>query len=183
MPRKKPDAAGVPAASPPAPKTTKATPGRHAHKGAPSDKSILDAHGLEPILEAIESGKWLSQIAQEIGVPKRRLHEWIGETDERANAVKASRMEAGHAFTLKAERVLLDLEKDATNAEVQKARELKSHYHWMAERMNRNAYGTQTVVEIRTDASDLSDAQLEAEIATKLAAAAVGGAPLGTRLQ
>jgi hypothetical protein len=182
MPRKKPDAAGVPAASPPSAPVKKA-PVRLDRNGQPSAKSILDAYGLEPILEAIEAGKWLAQIAQDIGIPKRRLHEWIGETDERANAVKLSRSEASHAFTEKAERVLVDLPDDATNAQITKARELKSHYHWMAERMNRNVYGTQTVVELRTAASDLSDAQLEAEIATKMAAAAVGGAPLGTRLQ
>lgn len=159
MPRKKPAAA--PVAAP-----------------APTAAQTLDALGIEAILDMIEEGKWLKQIATAIGVNRRRLHEWINEDATRRQAVATARVEAAHTFTMKAEQVLLDLEADATAATIAKARELRSHYHWMASRMNPKDYGDRQTVEILTPADKLSDEEIEKELAARL-----GGVPIGTVLQ
>jgi hypothetical protein len=198
MPRKRPDAAAPAAASPESEiaklrrervqriadkafatvaKKRKASPG-----GGPSVKSMLDDLGLEPILEGIEAGKFISTIAEGLGIERRTLNRWIDETDERRNAVKTARIEAGHAYALKAQDALLALTSDATQADIAKARELASHFRWMASRMNRAEYGDQQVIELRTSVADLTDEELDREIARK-AGILSGALPAGTVLQ
>lgn len=187
MPRKKPDAAAPAAASPApaAPPRKRRPPNGCAGTDVKSAKMILDELGIDAILDKIEAGQPVLKIAAELGITRRRLNEWVDETDEKRSAVRAARIEASHAYALKAEEVLTSLASDSTQADIAKARELASHYRWMAKAISPADYGDRQTIEVKTpEVADMTDEEIDREVAKKAAALARAGLmPAGTVLQ
>jgi hypothetical protein len=133
---------------------------------APAFVAKIEAFGGETaIIERIAAGDYLQAIAEKIGVATTSFYHWAFATPEREKLVKEAQRLAGTADAAKAEKILHDLPRDATPAEIARARELASHYRWSAKMRDRKTYGDQQEVTVRTEAADLTDEQLDAEIA------------------
>ncbi len=139
---------------------------------AERNAQLIAAYGEEAMLEAIEGGMSLTKLAAEIGLARhRQLREWIKRDPERQKRFWAACEASAESFADLAQQVLFDLKSGATHAEVQRARDLASHYRWEAKMRNRAKYGDQQVIEVRETVQDMSDEQLDREIAARTARA------------
>jgi hypothetical protein len=70
-------------------------------------------------------------------------------------------------------KVIEDLKPDATTAEFQRARELAHHHRWQAKMRDRKRFGDQQEITVVTPVSEMSDEQIDREIAAAQAQLAV----------
>lgn len=153
-----------------------ATP-RKAREDLVYDNQLrIDEFGLDRILDLIEEGMFLSDVAREIGVDRRRLYHWIEADADRKAAVEAARLESGHADARRAEHVLKALRADSTPSEVARARELAQQYRWAAKMRNRKVYGDQQVVEHVDTVAEMSDEAIRSQLEQLLEKAKAAGA-------
>ena len=69
-----------------------ATPRKRPEDLVYNNQLRIDAFGLDRILDLIEEGLFLTEIAKEIGVGRRRLHHWINADADRKAAIDEARM-------------------------------------------------------------------------------------------
>ena len=141
-----------------------ATPRKRPEDLVYNNQLRIDAFGLDRILDLIEEGMFLTEIAKEIGVGRRRLHHWISADADRKAAVDEARMESAHADARRAEDVLKALGPDSTPSEVARARELAQQYRWAAKVRNRRVYGDQQVIEHVDTVAEMSDEAISSQI-------------------
>lgn len=99
----------------------------------------IDALGLVALCERIGAdGESLTAIARSLKVAVSTLTYWIGADETRARAVAEARQASAETYAARAEQVLLGAE---TPPEIQRARELASHYRWMASKRAPALYG------------------------------------------
>lgn len=103
--------------------------------------------GIDAIAQMIAEGNNLRQIAEEIGVSKSYLADWIAADKGRTARARESRQLVAEDADYKAEKILLDLPKDATGAQIAQARELASHYRWRAKAFCPRDYGDKQEIE------------------------------------
>ena len=134
---------------------------------APKPKIDVAGHTTEELCELIMDGIMLTQIARDWCVSKAALLDWIAADEDRAMRVREARSIAGHSWDEMAVKALDDLPKDATPAQITKARELASHYRWRASKISPPyADKSHSIVESTIkQAKPLSDLEALAEIA------------------
>ena len=86
----------------------------------------------------IEDGDSLTHIAESLGVKVSTLTMWIARDDERSARARESRIAAASAY---ADLALKTLQEARDPFEVQRAREIASHYRWQASKANPAGYG------------------------------------------
>jgi len=124
-------------------------------------------HTTDELCELIMDGIMLTQIARQWGVSKYALLKWIAADEDRAAKSREARSISGHSWDEMAVKAISDLPKDATPAEITKARELASHYRWRASKISPPyADKSHSIVEATIkQAKPLSDLEALAEIA------------------
>lgn len=128
----------------------------------PVSRNILDATGLEKIVEMITEGKAYRYIARELGVGTSRLVAWIDVDAERAQACARARLLAAQAF----EELAAEVIEDASDMfELSKAKELASHYRWRAKAANPKYYGDKVDVNATMDIRTVSDEAIAKQLA------------------
>jgi hypothetical protein len=121
--------------------------------------------GEEVILDRIADGTYMNALACEIGVATTSFYHWAFATPEREKLVKDAQRLAGTADAAKAEKILSDLPRDASPAEIVRARELASHWRWQAKMRDRATYGDQSELLVKTEVSGMTLDEIEAELA------------------
>lgn len=98
------------------------------------------------------------------------MSRWLASDSERSARAREARISAAQVWDEKAETVLEDKEVD-----IQRARELASHYRWRASKINPREYGDKLQVDNTHTVLNLSDeeirrraARIEAELAAAL---------------
>jgi hypothetical protein len=123
----------------------------------------LAAHSTDELCALIETGKSRAKIAKLWGCTRRQIQLWIEADPVRGERERQARQAAGEDAVDKAEKVLLDIPKNGTVAEVAQARELAQHYRWLASKLN-PAYADKLAVThaMELDPDKMTDAQLAA---------------------
>ena len=121
--------------------------------------SKLDAIGIDVICDRITEGESQAKIARDIGINPSHLSRWLGQHSARAHE---ARHQSADASADRAESVLIDAEQNSI--EITRARELASHYRWMASKRRPAEYGDRIQQDINATVA-LSIDQVEAEIA------------------
>jgi transposase-like protein len=119
-------------------------------------------HGLteDQVLQRIEAGESINQIAATLGVNRSNLWRWLEADSQRSARAKSSRMISAQAWEEKAEDVL----KDADNPfALAKARELAHHYRWRASKIS-PAYGEKIQTEHSGTVEVVSKEQRDAAV-------------------
>lgn len=104
-------------------------------------QQILDDLGIDAVCELIEADMSYQAIADLLGLSVGSLANWLSADPERFARARASRQTSAAACDDKAERVLVELPRDATPAQVARARELAQHYRWRAKSRDPQQYG------------------------------------------
>jgi hypothetical protein len=123
----------------PAKKKSTASAKRPSAKVWPRDAIAL--LGEDGLCDRVDAGESVNQVAVSIGVTRRSLWDWIDAEPTRSARVREALKNSAAEYDDKAEKVLLDLPRDATPAEVARARELAQHYRWRASKRNPKKYG------------------------------------------
>lgn len=110
-------------------------------------QAYLNEIGIEIICDMIKDDMSYRDIAQELGLSKTALIDWLdGDSDRTTRARLALRFAAAEAAQ-KGENVLLELDEDASPAMIVRARELAQHYRWKAKVRNPQEYGDKQQIE------------------------------------
>lgn len=109
-------------------------------------KKILPEH-IDIICEMIVEGKSITEIAKRLNVNRMTIIEVSAKPDYSAR-VREARINAADKFAEMAEEVLSKLKPKSTMIEMQKARELASHYRWKASKLAPKRYGDKIEQEI-----------------------------------
>lgn len=128
---------------------------------APVGQQALDEKGIDWVCDQIIEGKSMRLICRELKIGIASLARWIAGNPMREARVAAARQTSADAFAEKAETVLVEAK---TKIEISRARELASHYRWMASKTNPKRFGERLEVEQHTTVTDLSDAELDAKL-------------------
>lgn len=108
----------------------------HAREAVDIEVATIQARWDE-VLGWIAEGKFPGEISRLLRVRVLKLLAFIAEDPARATAADLASQAAAEHFLAEAERVL----KEAAPQHVSRARELATHYRWLAERQNRTKYG------------------------------------------
>ena len=84
----------------------------------------------------IVEGKSLKEICKFYSVHLGSLYDYVVKTPARADAYRTALIQSAEIYAQKAEEILLNLPPGATNAEIQRAKELAWHWRWMASKRN-----------------------------------------------
>lgn len=98
----------------------------------------IDAVGLEAIVSMLLDGRYLRQIAEDIGVSKHALLDWIAAEEDRSQACARAREEASEHWDEESQRVI---EEAADDFALEKAKQLAVHYRWRAKAIAPRKYG------------------------------------------
>lgn len=136
---------------------------RPNYKPAGEATALLDAVGIEEVLNRVEEGENLSQIARSIGISRRKIGQWIkdqGAWDQCNEARKA----AAESYGDQALAVLEGLDpKTLTKAELARAREIAQHKRWLASAVDPDTYGQRQKLDVEVSTNDMTDEQLAAK--------------------
>lgn len=97
----------------------------------------------DDIINRIESGKMLAEIARGIECPASSLLAWLDATPERSARASRARQLAAGAWDDKAER---EIEAARDPFELAKAKEKAHHYRWRATKIGGSEYRDKTVL-------------------------------------
>ena len=98
----------------------------------------IRAESIEDLCARIEDGDSLTKIAGDLGARVSMLTAWIARDPKRSARARESRISAASAY---ADLALKTLQDARDPFEVQRAREIASHYRWQAARANPAGYG------------------------------------------
>jgi hypothetical protein len=96
------------------------------------------------LLDRIEGGEMLGEIARSLGVNTASLLRWFAADAQRLARAREARASSAIAYDERAERVLLDAK---TPLDLARARELAHHYRWRSSKIAPKAYGDKVEVE------------------------------------
>lgn len=101
---------------------------------------MAEWYGLteEAILERIEDGDSLSEIAASVGKNRSMLTRWIAQDEQRSARARSVRALAAAAWDEKAE---AEIRQASDPFELSKAKELSHHYRWRASKIGHKEYG------------------------------------------
>lgn len=119
-----------------------------------TQKEIL-LENADDVIEMIRLAKTYEDIIKKYGVHWKYINWFISESDYSARAREAQ-IESAETIAAKAERALLQIEDDLTQAGVTRQRELAHHYRWLAAKKNPRKYGDST--KIQAEVKDTSGA-------------------------
>lgn len=135
-------------------------------------EAIEEAGGLDWLCDRIEAGDFQGTIARDLGFAPSRLSEWMAADAERLTRVAVARRLAAATFADKALRVLEDAR--SSPVEITRAREIASHYRWMAKMHDPGSYGEKTQIDLNAKVEHASVAQVDEEL-SKILGKAAGG--------
>jgi len=95
--------------------------------------------GFEAIISQVASGRTLSSIARELGVPRETLSNLMYRDEERGEALRAARARAADALVDDA----LDIADAADPTAIAKAKLQVETRQWIASKYNRAVYGSE----------------------------------------
>jgi hypothetical protein len=105
-------------------------------------EAVLDAIGIDDYCERIVAGKTITAVAEEIGVSRRALLNWLCADPARSLKAREARILSAAAFDDMAEKVV----QDAADAfGLAKARELAQHYRWRSAKIDPAYHDTATI--------------------------------------
>ena len=114
----------------------------------------------------ISGGKSQGQICRAEGIRHQSLSDWIAADPRRSARVREARSQSADAYADKAEDALVAADEAA---KVPQARELASHYRWMAKVRRPAEYGDTTKVDLTV--ADPTPEQVQERIARLMAKA------------
>ena len=161
----------------PVPKSRK-TKIRHNRKGEGAAR--IAAYSLEQICSDLSAGISMTDIAQkQIGVDITTLSRWLSSDPQRSACARAARISAAAAWDEAAATVIKEAK---SKFQLDKARELASHFRWRASKLAPKEYGDRVAHEHEGEVVVLTPEQrrlrIEALIAkVTLPSAAVSHAP------
>lgn len=123
-----------------------------------------------PILRAIENGALISEIARQLDRDNSEVVRYLAQPQRATRAREARRLSA-ITWDEKAQQVIQALPKDATPAQMLKARELASHFRWRAKCIAPQDYGDRPSLDAEAEAA--RQAQALGPDAARLAVAGV----------
>jgi hypothetical protein len=129
----------------------------------PTARDALDRLGLESICDRIREGQSVNEICRSIEISASAFWRWIEADAERSARVRVSRTASAAAMEEKAETVLLDKQ-----MEIQRARELASHYRWAAKVRNPREYGEKLELTGEMTIQNLTSEEVEARASALL---------------
>lgn len=135
---------------------------------ASNTAELVDAFGVDTICDLLCDGHLMAEIAAHIGVSPWAMRTYLENRPEAKAQVRAARVIGAESYVRKAEQVLED---SRNGLEIHRARELASHYRWMAKAMDRSGYGDHIEVTQTDDPAKLKDDELDRRIARLLAKA------------
>lgn len=98
----------------------------------------------EQILQRIEDGESISEIAQTFGVNRSTLWRWLEAEPQRSARAKLSRIISAEAYDEKAIEVI---EMASDPFELARGKELAHHYRWRASKIDPRGYGDRQQIE------------------------------------
>jgi len=127
----------------------------------------LDAMGIDAICAEIAGGTSQSQFARDNGIAPQTFVDWIAADAVRSARIREARSLSADAYADKAEDVLLGEDNPQM---LPRARELASHYRWMASKRRPSEYGDKQVIDLNAQIT-ITPEQLDANIQRLLAKA------------
>ncbi len=127
---------------------------REKKEGKKTQREIL-AENADDVIEMIRQAKSYEEIQKRFCVSAGALCRFIAESEYSARAREAQK-ESAETVAEKAERVLLQIQADDTQASVTRQRELAHHYRWLAAKKNPHKFGDST--KIQAEVKDTSNA-------------------------
>ena len=122
----------------------------------------VDALGIDALCERLIKGDSQTAIAEDLGVSKATLINWIAADPDRSARAREARISASHSFDEMAVQEIRDA-KDPF--ELAKAKELAYHFRWKASKSNPREFGEKLEIDQKTTLTDLTEDQLNARIA------------------
>lgn len=110
-----------------------------------TQKQILFDNADE-VIEMIRQAKSYEEIQKKFGVHEKYVAYFIAESEYSARAREAQR-ESAETIAIKAEKSLLQIQADDTQASVTRQRELAHHYRWLASKKNPQKFGDSTKIQ------------------------------------
>lgn len=150
----------------------------HKRKPPPAADTIgMDAIkrlGIDGLVDYIEDGWDLREIARELRVQEKSIRRWIAADPERSARAKEARVRASQAWEEHAARLIREA-KDPF--ELAKAKELAHHMRWRASRIDPARYGDRVEVDARVGIANLSEQAINDRLARLIASAGADTAP------
>ena len=157
-PQPKAKAGGKVASKAKAPKNPQ-RPGRPPKATTPPDTY----HGmhLDSYIDRISSGDSVAKIADELGVARNALHQWLAH-ETRLDRYLAAQTASADAIMDKAETAILN-----ENMDIARARELANHYRHVAKARNPRRWGDKQQIEMSGELAtrNLTDEDLNKKLA------------------
>lgn len=119
----------------------------------------LDELGIDEFCDRIINGDSQTKIAQTVGVGIASIAKWLALDPERSARARDAMQSGADTHAEKAEIVLMDKTMD-----VARARELASHYRWLARVRNPKQYGDKLEIDQTTKVTNASDSELDAQM-------------------
>lgn len=115
---------------------------------------------LETLLDRISSGDSVAKIADEIGVTRYALHQWLAH-ESRLEQYLAAQTHSADSIMDKAEKAILD-----ESLDIARARELANHYRHVAKARNPRRWGDKQQIEMSGELGmrNLTDEQIDAKL-------------------
>lgn len=114
-------------------------------------KTIAAAGGEEAVLAKIEAGKTITAIAEELGVSRPMLSEYLNRSDDSVERLGRARETSAHALVEEA----LAIADSATHDDDRAKRLQVSMRQWLAGKRNRAQYGETPLVAMQVNMGDL----------------------------
>ncbi len=131
-------------------------------------KAVLDALGIDKIVEMILDDKSYAMISAELGFPNvRTLTEWLDADANRLACAREARVKSARRCDELALEALEGISDDAPAGMIARQREIASHYRWRAKSRNPREFGDSIRVdaEVKVETVDQVDAMLALMVA------------------
>jgi hypothetical protein len=129
---------------------------------------LLDEMGIDSICDRIIGGESQAAIARDLKIAPSILSRWLAADEQRSARAREARNASADAYADKAEEALLFAPPE--QIEISRARELASHYRWMASKRRPTEYGERIQQDI-TATVEMKQEDVDARIAELLAKA------------
>lgn len=123
---------------------------------------LLDQIGIDAICDRLIAGDSQAAISRDLKIAPSILSRWIAGDEQRSARVREARNASADAYADKAEEALLFAAPE--QIELTRARELASHYRWMASKRRPAEYGERIQQDIKATV-EMSQADVDARIA------------------
>lgn len=103
----------------------------------------LDQIGIEKVCELIQHGYSRLEISRMLAISSYVFNRWISSDPEYYREVQLARAFTADEDVKRAERALLDIDDEASDAAVKRQVELSKHHRWCASRHDKDTYGSE----------------------------------------